>query len=215
MNLYDQAFVIHLSRRADRHAHASEMLKKCDINANWFLGYDSRDYPPRPGGTSPLWHDNTPNGNAGCTASHRGVLTLAAHGPWQRILVLEDDFLPLYADVSERLAALTWPDGCDLLYLGGHYGEAPIERISPSLIRCATMLTTSSYIVTREHARRMIPYLTGIGPIDNLISMFARDHKHYILQPRLFAQYTSPSDLCGETRDNVPCMTDTRHENMV
>lgn len=213
MSLFNHAFVINLQRRTDRWNHATKQLDACGIQAQRFEGYDAREFPPHES-LQGLFYEDKPNGNAGCTASHRALLTLIAHGPWDRVLVLEDDFLPLHTDTRERLAALD-PPPFDLLYLGGHYMEAPISRISSGFIRCAGMLTTSSYVITREHARRMVPYLTGIGPIDNLFSMFARKYQHVILQPRLFAQYTSQSDLCGETRNNVPCMTDQRHENMV
>ncbi len=200
--LWDKAFIINLDRRQDRLAHARIQCAIADIKADVFSGYDR-----------PLYC-GTPNGNMGCTASHRAMLELCAFHKWPRTLVLEDDFVSLHVDVAHRLADLEVPD-FDLLYLGGHYGGAPISRINKGIIRCNTMLTTSSYIVTCEHARRMAPQISGIGPIDNLYSGFAKDHRHYIVQPRLFAQYASHSDLCDHTRDNVPCMTDTRHERMV
>lgn len=202
---FDRVFVINLDRRADRWDHAKSEMQKLHLIAERFSAYDS-----------PI-NDGKPNGNMGCTASHRALLEIIAYNKWKRVLVLEDDFLTLYDDVPERLDAMLpeVPKDWDLIYLGGHYAEKPISRVSPHVIRCAGMLTTSSYVITWQAARRMAPYISGIGPIDNLFSMFARTQKHYILQPRLFAQYTSKSDLCGETRDNVPCMTDTRHENMV
>lgn len=204
-HLFDKAFVINRMARLDRWIHALEELWKLGLTAERFEAHDGIQY------------EGALNGNAGCTASHRALLEIIAYNKWKRTLVLEDDFVALYDDVPERLDAMLAevPSDMDILYLGGHYGEAPLDRVSLHVIRCAGMLTTSSYVITWQAARRMAPYISGIGPIDNLFSMFSRTQKHYILQPRLFAQYTSKSDLCGETRDNVPCMTDTRHENMV
>ena len=203
---FQKVYLITLPRRRDRIEHAEKELDKCNLrDVTWFDGYDKPIY------------EGTPNGNMGCTASHRALLELIAFNGYERVLVLEDDFLALYPDVNEKFAEMIKevPKDFDLLYLGGHYSEPPIARVSPHVIRCGRMSTTSSYAITWQHARRMAPYISGIGPIDCLYSGFAKDNKHYIFQPRLFAQYTSHSDLCDHTRDNVPCMTDTRHENMV
>lgn len=202
---FDKVFLINLDRRVDRMEHAKKELRKVGLEAERFPGYDCPKY------------EGKPNGNMGCTASHRALLEIIAYVGWGKTLVLEDDFLCLYEDVPARFNSMIGdvPGDMDMLYLGGHYGEAPISRVSKHVIRCGSMLTTSSYIITANHARRMAPHISGIGPIDNLFSGFARDHKHYIFQPRLFAQYTSMSDLCNEERNNVICMTDPNHERMV
>lgn len=202
---FDHIFVINLDRRADRWDHARSELEKLNIKAERFNGYDKPIY------------DTVPNGNMGCTASHRALLEVIAYHRWRRVLVFEDDFVSLFDDVNEKFEAMIGevPENWDLLYLGGHYAEPPISRVSPHVIRCGRMMTTSSYGITWQQARRMAPYISGIGPIDSLFSGFAPDNNFYIFQPRLFAQWTSHSDLCDHTRDNVPCMTDTRHENMV
>lgn len=209
MNIQDwfsKIFLIHLSRRKDRYDRAISEIAKCNLSdVTWFEGYDR-----------PL-HGNVPNGNVGCTASHRAIFELTAFHKWNRVLILEDDFFSLHANVNEMFTEMIEevPDDFDVLYLGGHYSEPPISRVSKHVIRCGRMSTTSSYAVTWQHARKMAPHISGPGPIDCLISGFASDNNHYIFQPRLFAQWTSHSDLCDHTRDNVPCMTDTRHENMV
>lgn len=203
---FDKVFVINLDRRTDRWVKAQEHLESLGITkAERFPGHDG------------VVTDGRINGNAGCTASHRALMEIIAYHKWDWTLVLEDDFLPLYNDVPTRYEKMIdqVPDNMDLLYLGGHYAEPPISRVSHNVIRCGRMMTTSSYVITHQYARKIAPYLTGIGPIDSLFSGFAHDNNHYIFQPRLFAQWTSYSDLCLHTRDNVPCMTDTNHENMV
>lgn len=202
---FDKVFVINLDRRIDRWTHALEELRKLGLDAERFSGRDG------------VLYEGKVNGNAGCTASHRAIMELIAYHKWPRTLVLEDDFVALFDDVPQRFVSMIQevPDDFDLIYLGGHYREAPLSRVSKHVIRCNGMLTTSSYIITPKAARNMAPYISGIGPIDNHFSMFAQSQKHYIFQPRLFAQFESYSDLCHEKRDNVPCMTDTHHENLV
>lgn len=202
---FDKVFVINLDRRTDRWTNAQKNLLRLGLVAERFSGYDN------------VLYEGTVNGNAGCTASHRALLEIIAYNKWNRVLVLEDDFLPLYDNVPERYESMIGdvPADWSILYLGGHYREAPISRVTPHVIRCAGMLTTSSYVINHHAARRMAPKICGIGPIDNLFSLFAQEQKHYIFQPRLFAQYTSMSDLCGETRNNIICMTDGFHEGLV
>lgn len=202
---FDHAFVINRDCRTDRWAIAQRYLKQIGVNAERFSAIDN------------IIYEGSINGNAGCTASHRAIMERIAQSSWSRVLVLEDDFLPLHANIASLMDAAMHqvPADMDLLYLGGHYAEPPIARASHSVVRCGRMLTTSSYIVARDHAARMAPTFTGIGPIDNLFSGFSGSHNHYILQPRLFAQWTSRSDLCNETRNNVICMTDVSHENLV
>lgn len=202
---FDKVFVINLDRRIDRWTHTLEQLRILGLEAERFSGRDG------------VMYEGRLNGNAGCTASHRAILELVAYHKWPRTLVLEDDFVALFDDVPERFASMIRevPEDMDMLYLGGHYQEAPISRVSKHVIRCGGMLTTSSYVITPAAALSMAPHISGIGPIDNLFSRFARTQKHYIFQPRLFAQYTSMSDLCGETRNNIICMTDGFHEGLV
>ena len=205
-NFVDRIFVINLDRRQDRWAHCVDQFAKLGLtNVERFPGWDG------------VIVNGKPNGNAGCTASHRSILELTAYHKWRRVLVFEDDFEAVHSDTQERFAAILpeLPEKWDLLYLGGHYAEEPISRHSKHVIRCGRMHTTSSYIVTSDHARRMAPNISGIGPIDTLFSGFARDSLHYILQPRLFVQYSSFSDLTERDSSNAMCMLDTRHENMV
>jgi len=45
------------------------------------------------------------------------------------------------------------PNEWDVFYLGASYGEPPISRLNPHVIRCGFMQTTTSYGITREFAR--------------------------------------------------------------
>ncbi len=107
------------------------------------------------------------------------------------------------------------PEHWDMLYLGGHYGEPPIARVSPHVIQCGRMLTTSSYGITAQMARKMAPYISGVGPIDSLYGGFHRDNRCLILSPRLMIQRPSFSDLQEREMSNSDCMLDESHEQMV
>lgn len=168
-DFFQRVFVINLPRRTDRRAVCEAELSTSGIDparVEWFDGVDRPD-----------------NGHAGCTQSHRNLLRRVADGPWQRVLVLEDDFkvLTLQDLVDNGFAAYSpspvldtfksvlvgrgtlanrfeylsqfLPGAWDMLYLAAGYGEPPISRLNKHVIRCGAMLTTGTYGITREFAR--------------------------------------------------------------
>jgi GR25 family glycosyltransferase involved in LPS biosynthesis len=200
---FDRIVLINLERRKDRMEESTAQLQRLDM--------------PNHSTTLFTGHDMPGDGNRGCTASHRGVLELICHHRWQRTLILEDDFHVNHDDCQERFAAMIGdvPDDWEMLYLGGHYGKAPLGRVSPHVIRCDNMMTTSSYAVTLDFARRMAPWICGVGPIDTLYFGEHQKGRSYIFQPRLMKQRAGYSDLQQHVMDNGGCMSDTAHENMV
>ena len=152
----------------------------------------------------------------GCHLSHRTLLQYALSVP--RTLILEDDFLIRHNDFHRRFEQMIQevPSDWDLLYLGGHYGEPPLARISPHVLRCGQMLGASSYAVTAVHAARLLAIFHPIGAqADCKLSELAHKHDHYILQPRLIVQFKGYSDLAGAVVDPTLSMTDTLHESML
>lgn len=197
--------VINLARRPDRWAHCEAQFRKHGITCAERI--EAVDAP---------LYEGRPNGNMGCTMSHRKVLDLIAKRKWDRALVLEDDFHILHEDFQDKFERIVrevteW----DMLYLGGHYAEAPISRHSPHVIRCGRMLTTSSYGISLGMAKKMRPSISGVGPIDSLYTGFHRDNTCLITQPRLIVQYANVSDLQEKPMDNSACMLDCAHERMV
>lgn len=156
-------------------------------------------------------------GNHGCTEAHGKLLSIIASGPWERVLVFEDDAKPVFDNTNERFSDMITevPDDWDLLYLGGHYADKPKRRVSKHVIQCNRMHTTSSYGVTRRMAQKMHPVMHGGGPVDCVFSGFTETHNAYILQPRLFVQRNCFSDIQERDCNNEPCMMDPNHENMV
>jgi hypothetical protein len=206
---WSKIIVINLARRADRWEHFQGEMAKIGVGPGDYERFEAHDKPTG---------DAKGAGNFGCTASHRGVLELIAHNQWARTLVLEDDcevldpknFTALWAHIETRI-----PDGWDMLYLGGHYGEAPQARLNPNILRTGRMLTTSSYAITWQMARRMAPFIGGTGPIDSLFGGFNRANKCFCFQPRLFAQYTNVSDIQNREMNNNMSMTDRFHESLM
>lgn len=202
-----QIFLINLAKRRDR-------LKECLENFHTF-GIKQYERFEAIGGLCD--EDGRPNGNRGCTASHRAILDRIITERVPRALILEDDFEFTRGDAMRCFAqwAEEVPADWDFLYLGGHYGEDPLARVSPHVIRCGRMLTTSSYGITLPMAQKLAPSISGIGPIDSLYGGFHREAKTYIFSPRLMIQRPSFSDLQDREMDNSACMLDTRHEETV
>jgi len=198
---FNKVIVINLARRPDRWKHAQEQLSGYGIQADRF---EAVDFGPD-------------MGNHGCTASHRAVMELIIKEGWPRTLILEDDFEFRFPDTQKMFGEMVpeVPDDWFQLYLGGHYGNPPIRRISAHVIQSAHMKTTSSVAITLEAAKIMAPVIEGVGPIDELYSNFHLTHPCYIFQPRLAIQYANHSDLQKRHCDNKPSMVDVYHESLV
>jgi hypothetical protein len=98
-----------------------------------------------------------------------------------------------------------------MLFLGRHFAEMPQARRSPHVIKIGRMLTTSTYGITCEFARKIAPYIFGVGPIDVLLGQWQRENECYCVDPTLFVQYTSKSDITDEVNKNAIPMQDMNH----
>lgn len=215
---FDHIYCLTLKRRKDRQASANEMFRYLEISPTaieWVFGPDR-----------PVDHTGKPNGNMGCTLGHRMILDDIIENEYPRSLVFEDDVAIAYdspemqhlvepQDVFQNKIRPFLPRDWDMLYLGGQYADNPICRLSPHTIRFNRMLTTSSYGITLEMAWRMAPSIQGVGPIDSLYGGFQSEAFCVVVQPRLFTQGKSFSDLTDKVDDNRPCMLDSHHEEML
>lgn len=162
---FDKTFCINLASRPDRReAFETECRVHGIQDVELVPGFELRDA------------DGNLYGNHGCTHAHRELLRRVAAGPWERVLVFEDDvqYLSsgLWSQISgadqsifsavapnalherfDYLAAYV-PPVWDVLFLGGAYMEAPIARINKHVLRVDRMSSTASYGVTREFAAR-------------------------------------------------------------
>ncbi len=204
-------FVINRAARTDRWAHVKAMMAQLGItNYRRFEAHEPVET-----------FQGLPDGNHACVSSHRDLLAACAINDWPNMLVLEDDFsvLPTTGGLTTQgifnRAAAELPPDWDMLYLGGGYGSDPQYRHSRHLVRINTMMTTSSYAVTGAFARRLSRHIHGHGPIDSLLHAHTPTAQSYCITPRLFAQWTSYSDLTNRETDYTPSMTDPRHEEML
>jgi GR25 family glycosyltransferase involved in LPS biosynthesis len=167
---FQRTYIINLRRRADRRAVAFTELAASGIDPfqlEWVEGCD-----------------NPENGHAGCSKSHRDLIRRIANGPYERVLVLEDDFKVLTlqdlvengfaayspspvldtfksvlngkGNLNERFSYLIpfLPESWDVLYLQAGYGEPPISRFNKHVLRVGFMQTTGAYGITRDFAKR-------------------------------------------------------------
>jgi GR25 family glycosyltransferase involved in LPS biosynthesis len=216
---FDKVFCINLARRPDRWKQVEEECRLHNLELERFEAIDAAERFA----AGNQWYGipwdgkDVPDGNCGCTESHGALLKIIAEGPWKRVLVLEDDFHFRFPDSQKKFSDMIGevPEDWDLFYLGGHYAEPPIARVSKHVIRCGAMMTTSSYGVTPAMAAAMEPSIHGHGPVDALFFDWCRNRKALILQPRLIVQRESFSDLQNRMMDNTPCMEDPNHEKMV
>lgn len=165
---FERAFIINLDHRTDRWSDCLKEIRLSGVPESFFERFPGRY--------------NRKDPNTGCTSSHRALVKKIATGPWERVLVLEDDFcvftperllaanlnqyspfwevhhkiLSGQGNLNERFAAVSEfiPDKYDVFYLGAGYGEPPMSRYNQHVIRCGSMKTTSSYGITREYAKR-------------------------------------------------------------
>lgn len=123
------------------------------------------------------------------------------------------------------------PDDWDILYLGGGYGGKPLARINAHCVRADLMLTTSSYGITKSYATLWsdrvdsaetasgnwngVRYMSYPGAIDCLLSTWAKEFKHYVIQPRMIIQRPDYSDATQRQESYLFSMTDGNHEAMV
>ena len=132
---FDKIFVINLASRPDRLEHFKGECRKHGIfGVERFEGFQK-----------PILKDE-PNGNFGCTSSHRAILDLICHYKWKRVLIFEDDMNVVVPNFQEQFSQMIAevPDTWKMLYLGGGYAEAPQGWHSRHVVRINGIQTTTS-----------------------------------------------------------------------
>lgn len=200
---FDKVIVIaSKEHRPDRYALITEELARYGVeyqifNAHW----------------RPISHLGTESGNMGCTSSHRSVLGAICLAEWPRTLILEDDCTFVDSQWPEMFSAMIGevPTNWKFLFLGASFAEDPKRRVSGSVIETNGLMTTSSYGITLETARKVAPYVGGDTGIDALYHGFQREGGCFLLDPRLAVQRAGLSNIQGIVIDPSQSMLDTAH----
>lgn len=125
---FDKILVVSVPRFSDRHAKVKQQLR--DLSFDFFWGADKRQLD-----LEKMKQDGTYNeerakqlqrqgkalnpGEIACSLSHRMVYAEMIKQNWKKVLILEDDVLPLLENMDVLAEALNeLPVGWELVYLG-------------------------------------------------------------------------------------------------
>jgi len=107
---FDNIYIINLEHRTDRWQHCEEQMAKHGFTAEKFKALGATDMI---------------KGWQACTLSHISVLEDAKQRGFQRVLVLEDDFV-LHDDFNSIFSA-KYSNAYQVLYLGIGHKQPPVE----------------------------------------------------------------------------------------
>jgi len=125
---FDRIFVVSVPRFAERHGHVSERLE--GLPFDFFWGADKLALNAGTIQQEGIYdeakavqlhrHGKPLNlGEVACSLSHRMVYEEMIKNNWSRVLILEDDVLPLYDQLDQLPVALQeLPPDWELVYLG-------------------------------------------------------------------------------------------------
>ena len=125
---FDRIFVVSVPRFSDRHQRVSQQLQ--GLSFDFFWGADKLQLDAaqvKQDGTYDEWQAKKLQrqgkplnlGEIACSLSHRMVYQEMINNNWERVLILEDDVVPLTAQLIELPAALDeLPHNWELVYLG-------------------------------------------------------------------------------------------------
>ena len=127
-NFFDKIFVVTVPRFTDRHKKVAESLQ--DLSFDFFQGSDKMQLDLEKAKQDGTYDEVKAikmqrqgkalnSGEVACSLSHRMVYEEMVKHNWKKILILEDDVLPLVENMDSLSNALKeLPDGWELVYLG-------------------------------------------------------------------------------------------------
>ena len=208
LNFFDRIFIINLRKRTDRWKKCLKQLKnhnikhferfdaiKPDFNtidknqySNLVLDKNNKDYIV---------------GAMGCKFSHLNIIKTAKKRNYNRILILEDDFIfcknfkyELYQRLK-NIVKLNW----DMFYLGSSRHENSIETKYPYINKTVRsgVNTTHAYCVPKRMYTQLINGIThSTCEIDAFYRFFQSTHNVYISKPSMITQNIGYSDILSK-----------------
>jgi glycosyl transferase, family 25 len=125
---FDKVFVVSVPRFTERHKHVEKHLE--ELSFDFFWGADKLKLDYTSVKTDGTYDEQKAKqlqrqgkalnlGEIACSLSHRMVYEEMLKHNWQKVLILEDDVLPLYNNLAQLPAALNeLPANWELVYLG-------------------------------------------------------------------------------------------------
>ena len=125
---FDKVFVVSVPRFTERHKQLEKHLE--GLSFDFFWGADKLKLDYNTSKTDGTYDEQKARelqrqgkalnlGEIACSLSHRMVYEEMLKHNWKKVLILEDDILPLYNNLPQLPAALNeLPDNWELVYLG-------------------------------------------------------------------------------------------------
>lgn len=205
MDIIDHVYYINLDHRHDRRLQFEDWLEESGFPLEKVTRI-SAVYTPN-------------NGVLGCALSHVKTLETFLSSSNANCLVLEDDYIPLELQSFWENFKKIKENNIEYDIIMGSYNNLEYEDTAlPFLKKVIKSLTTSSYLITREFAPKLIENLKeGIRKkieMENITrkkeDQFSLDiywqklmplSKWYCFYPRIGKQYGSYSDIQGHYTD--------------
>jgi hypothetical protein len=194
--IVDAMYCINLAARADRRQAVEAQFRGAGLadRVEFFEAVDGRQ----------VTHPRViSNGQAGCLASHLGVIGRARERGQKNVLIFEDD-VQLAADFAARfpVSLSRCPASYDLLYVGaicvakwGHY----IHGFDEHLARAGRVSGSHAYMVNTEVEPRMRGELAPmrVWYDEYLMRKIQPERRSYVCVPYLASQVPGLSDVSG------------------
>jgi glycosyl transferase family 25 len=121
-HFFDKIFVVSVPRFTERHKHVEKHLEGLTYDFFWGadkMKLDYNTYDEQKAKQLQRQGKALNLGEIACSLSHRMVYEEMVKHNWQKVLILEDDILPLYNNLTQLSAALNeLPANWELVYLG-------------------------------------------------------------------------------------------------
>ena len=180
---FDKIYCINLDERSDRWEDAKKELKSLGLsNYKRFTAIKNEI------------------GYLGCRDSHIDVIKDAKKNNYEKILILEDDFVfvnkdkDLIYNILNQLSTIDW----ELFYFGAtvHLYEGKLTKVSENLVKTNFAYTTHSYAVNSK----AFDYIIENAKNHDIIDVFYNDYivkndKSFISNPMICLQRESYSDI--------------------
>lgn len=168
-NYFDKILVITLERAKDRQQNVSKILSA--LNFEFFVGIDKNRLDYNALQEQGLYNDIKARklhrqgkgmvlGAIACSLSHKALYEYIVRNNWQKVLVFEDDMVPLVKNLQllpETLQEL--PEDWELVYLG----YTKHEKVSPGLKRKQAFYKLISSMGLMKWNRTMVDKLLPLA----------------------------------------------------